>query len=575
MNLRDYQVEAVEKAMQHDGFALFMEQRTGKTPTAIEIVRRRRPARLLIVCPKVAVGVWRRHLSAARLRTLTQIRTYATMWRDRKRLRRWAPEMMIVDESHQIKNHQSRQSKGVRYVSRHARYRLALTGTPIDDGIEQAWAQFDFVDPSLFGSWAAFKARYLVYGGYGGYEIVERVRVPEFRRKIETLSFRVQLDDVAPQRAVQTHTIVHVPLTDSAEAYAQMEKEFRVNLFGPKEIVAPRVITQALKMHQITAGFITDEFAQVHRIGYEKAEHLAALMMRLGNIPTVIMCRFLEDMAVCAAICQVLERTYAYVSGAHKFQGFDTDVIIVQVQSGIAIDLSRAQHTIFYSMDYSFLKYDQARFRIRAYDSTEAHYYYLIGIDTIDVDIYEAVRNKLSFSSYLINRHRGGRMAVRKKVLQSVASSDSIDLAPELKKVRSSITTFIDGDADMATKKPAASKKPATAEAADEPKVKKKPAKAAAAEPATKSKAKGGKKAASAPAEAPAPAGKKKAKPAAAEGDENLVTLATLAAELKVDPRAARRKLRTKFADSHEGKARWAWPAGSKELDQVREALSA
>src|SRR5690606_19297760 len=53
-----YQVEAVEKALQFDGFLLFMEQRTGKTLTSLAVVDKRKPKHLWIICPINAIRVW-------------------------------------------------------------------------------------------------------------------------------------------------------------------------------------------------------------------------------------------------------------------------------------------------------------------------------------------------------------------------------------------------------------------------------------------------------------------------------------------------------------------------------------
>lgn len=68
--------------------------------------------------------------------------------------------------------------------------------------------------------------------------------------------------------------------------------------------------------------------------------------------------------------------------------------------------------------------------------------------------------------------------------------------------------------------------------------------------------------------------GKADAKPEkskAKSGDDNLVTLADLAAEAKISGAAARRKIRATEMDRGEG--RWAWPVGSKQLRTTREAL--
>lgn len=77
-----------------------------------------------------------------------------------------------------------------------------------------------------------------------------------------------------------------------------------------------------------------------------------------------------------------------------------------------------------------------------------------------------------------------------------------------------------------------------------------------------------------APKKKTAPAKKAAAAPAkkTKDKDENLVTLKGLSAQLKLDPRDARKKLR-KAGLKAEG--RWAWPAGSSELKKIEAALKA
>lgn len=68
------------------------------------------------------------------------------------------------------------------------------------------------------------------------------------------------------------------------------------------------------------------------------------------------------------------------------------------------------------------------------------------------------------------------------------------------------------------------------------------------------------------PAKAPA----KKVVKAPVDGE---VTLKAICAELKIEPRIARRKLRKAKLDSHDARDRWSWAAGSKQLDQIRDLI--
>lgn len=412
IKLRSYQDEGKRKALEQDGFALFMEQRTGKTPLACEIIAERNPHRLLIACPKMAIPVWETHLKLKQYGIKAEVRvmTFESLWSNRKRLRRWRPDFVVGDETHRIKDRRRKQSKALRKIARTAQWRLALTGTPIEGKIEDAWAQFDFIDPAIFGPWKDFEERYLIYGGYMGYKIIGYRNLLEFRRKFHSRFYRVLLEDVKETKTdIVPPQIVSFNLAESQSMYDSMEGKFIVELQQAKHIVAPRVITQMMKLHQISGGFILDDIRTVHRFGDEKLAHCGALLLHLGKVPTVIVVRFLPELYRIAALCRVLDRTVTLVSGDNPFAGFSTDVAIVQIRSGISVDLSRAEELIFYSWGHSYLDYDQAKFRIRSYTSKRARYWYLIAKHTIDEDLFETVTRKLKFTKLIIDKYRTRR----------------------------------------------------------------------------------------------------------------------------------------------------------------------
>jgi hypothetical protein len=429
IELRPYQVEATRRALtylsrpQGGGFCLFMEQRTGKTPTACALVEKLEPQRVLIACPVVAVGVWEEHLERYGLREGREVRivNLEAVWSQRRRLRKWCPDFVIVDESHRIKSRKSKQSRALRKIGETATWRLALTGTPLEGKIWDAWAQYDFIDPSVFGLWSDFEAQYLVYGGFKNKKIVGTRNEDDFQLRFRSRFHRVLLEDVKEVKTdIAPPQLVMFDLVESRPAYDSMLNQFLVDL-KPKyvrmkvkgrfiqrkrRIIAPRVITQIMKLHQLSGGFILDGEKRVHRFGDEKLTYAGALMAELGRVPIVIFVRFIPELHRVAALVRAMGRTVSLVSGDHGFLKFTTDVIVVQIHSGVSIDLSRAEEVIFYSWGHSFLDYDQAKFRVRSYTSIRARYHYLIARNTIDEDLFDVVMKKASVVSVVLNKYR-------------------------------------------------------------------------------------------------------------------------------------------------------------------------
>ncbi|MFC4125088.1 DEAD/DEAH box helicase [Nocardia rhizosphaerae] len=137
----------------------------------------------LLVCPMSVVGNWQRearrftpdlrvlvHHGPARLSGAEfaaaagdsdlVVTTYALLARDATLLSEQRWERVVLDEAQHIKNAATRQSRAARALR--ARHRLALTGTPVENRLEELRALFDFAMPKLLGSPQSFRARFAV-----------------------------------------------------------------------------------------------------------------------------------------------------------------------------------------------------------------------------------------------------------------------------------------------------------------------------------------------------------------------------------------------------------------------------
>ncbi|WP_028479178.1 DEAD/DEAH box helicase [Nocardia sp. CNY236] len=169
--------------------ALLMYERENATPrpAAEEVTG---PAELaeppgpaLLVCPMSVVGNWQREAArfAPDLRVWVHhgagrrtgagldeavaaadlvITTYTLLGRDIAELGRQRWDRVVLDEAQHIKNSGSRQAQAAR--SLRARHRVALTGTPVENRLEELRAIMDFVMPKVLGSPQSFRARFAV-----------------------------------------------------------------------------------------------------------------------------------------------------------------------------------------------------------------------------------------------------------------------------------------------------------------------------------------------------------------------------------------------------------------------------
>ena len=113
------------------------------------------------------------------------ITTYGTAMRT-EWIRRHAWRNVILDEAQAIKNPGAKQTKAVKALD--ARWRLAVTGTPMENRLGDLWSIFDFLNPGLLGSAKAFNrfCKSMASGTHGGYAPLRRLVQPYVLRRLKS-----------------------------------------------------------------------------------------------------------------------------------------------------------------------------------------------------------------------------------------------------------------------------------------------------------------------------------------------------------------------------------------------------
>ena len=75
----------------------------------------------------------------------------------------WKPDLVIADESQRIKTHDAEQSKAMHQIGDVAKYKLILSGTPVQNDAIDLFSQYRFLNPTIFGwNYYAFRNRYAI-----------------------------------------------------------------------------------------------------------------------------------------------------------------------------------------------------------------------------------------------------------------------------------------------------------------------------------------------------------------------------------------------------------------------------
>ncbi|HSC89006.1 MAG TPA: DEAD/DEAH box helicase, partial [Polyangiaceae bacterium] len=204
----------------------------GKTLQTIALLAREKEARrmdqpTLIVTPTSLIGNWLRELEKfaphLRVRDYTGhkrsriydelpradvvITSYPILLRDLQRLECIDYHYVILDEAQAIKNPRSQAGGAVRRLN--SRHRLALSGTPVENNLEELWSLFDFVVPGLLGSAERFRRGFRDPIEQRG----DTERLEQLRLRVAPFILRRLKESVARDLPAKTELIRSVDLT--------------------------------------------------------------------------------------------------------------------------------------------------------------------------------------------------------------------------------------------------------------------------------------------------------------------------------------------------------------------------
>ena len=406
-----------------------------------------RVQRALVVSPLSIMGVWEEELvkfaaypyAVTTLRGTMQkkkeqlaslpaaplnivITNYESMWRLEDEMQDFHAGLIIADEGHRLKDGTSRQSKAMHRLADRADYRLLLTGTAITNKELDIYSEYRFAAPQVFGkSFYAFRGRYFYMGGYGGYVPVFRKEMTDdFLEKLHSIAFRVRKDECLdlPPITDEVRSIDREP--KAMKLYRQIEEDSYAEL-RDSEVTVFNVLTQILRLSQITGGHLTDDDKSGHVVSTAKLDALEDIIdtMREEGKKLVVMARFTAELDDIENLLRKKNIGYAVVRGgvkdrAEEVRRFQQDddcrVFVGQIQAaGMGLTLTAASTMVFYSLDYNMANFDQAKARIHRVSQKEnCHYIYLCCRGTIDTKVLKALRGKIDLAKALVDDYRHG-----------------------------------------------------------------------------------------------------------------------------------------------------------------------
>jgi SNF2 family DNA or RNA helicase len=459
----DHQLEALQRCIAQDNYALLMDPGTGKSKVMIDDATcyflEGQCNAALVICPNSIKSNWKeeieKHSSIA-----TDIFVYDPSLKEK--YTNWMTEPFVdglkwaimsvesfsqgdaykyaekfglisravvyVDESSRIKSHDANRTKAITKIGRNFKRRRIATGTAITKGPQDLYSQYNFMDVDIIGgsSYYAFRNRYCVMGGYKQKQIVGTQNEEELLQLIGPYTFRASKAECLdlPPKVYQVRKVE--PSQQQKIAYKELKKDGYTEFDGSAASFT-NVLVRDLRLQQISSGFfpgaklvdgaIVDNAVQLEPFSGKnpKVEELLQVVDEIDG-KVIVWCRFQKEVQLVAdALSRIaptvtffgLNTTEENTAARQRFM-LDPDVrffVGTQSAGGIGITLVSASTVVYMSNTFMLDDRIQSEDRAHRIGQTSQSVLYidiLIDGEWVDSRVLEALKNNRNYADWLM-----------------------------------------------------------------------------------------------------------------------------------------------------------------------------
>lgn len=409
LNKRDYQEEGHLLLLERKHACLFYKPGKGKTYPCIDAIRdidasKPNGAKVLILSTADAIkSMWLAEIvpqDILPIGTVLMSFNSAIVEATKAKLLKIKWDIIVIDESHKIKSHNSKISKLVYQLSKKAEYCFGLTGTPRGNSDVDIYCQFHNMNISDWGhiTYTNFVEQCcdIEQKFFGGHMIKIPIGINHryragWERNIAMYSQRVEYDelDEMPELDVDVVRLDYTP----TERYLQAEDGI---ISTPDYETTMTKLAAIQKAHQAANGYlyVPSECDLDKKVVY-RFEHNKKVDWLLENVkvdePTVIVYRFQADYDY------IVEHfaPNAYTENIADFKDGKANILMLQCARCESFNLQMCSKIIFFTLDYSYIKYNQMIHRVwRKGQKNDVQIKILVFKDTIEERIWRTVQNK-------------------------------------------------------------------------------------------------------------------------------------------------------------------------------------
>jgi len=443
VTLRDYQKEGVRwlKYLYDNGFGgcLADDMGLGKTVQAITLLsyiypKTKSPS--LIIMPRSLLNNWQNELKKfnpnlsfylyyASERDEQKIQehqiiltTYALVRNDIKKLKEIEFDTIILDESQNIKNIDSKISKAVMLLD--AKHKFALSGTPVENSLFELFSLFRFINSGIFSGVADFKRDFAVPIQAEANEDVAKL----LKAKITPFLLRRLKQDVLKDLPAKQEQIVYVDMDEAHKKFYEEKKNYYRQILDQQIAVngiqnSKFVILQAFNdLRQIASA---PELKSENHIVSSKIENLFEMLEDIisNGHKVLIFANFLGSLDLISAKASECGYEHLLMTGStrnrqelvDKFQSDKNMKLFLMTLKvgGVGLNLTQADYVFIFDPWWNKAAENQAIDRAHRIGQTNKVFSYkMITKDTIEEKILELQTQKQDMTEMIISGEEGG-----------------------------------------------------------------------------------------------------------------------------------------------------------------------
>ena len=361
--------------------------------------------------------------------------TYALLPRDEEKLREHQYHLVILDESHYIKNTRSKAAQTA--GSLNARHRLCLSGTPLENHLGELWSQFHFLLPGLLGDEKTFNTQFR--------HPIERqddpVRRMLLNRRIKPFLLRRTKDHVAKELPEKTEMIRRIEITGPQRDLYEtvrlaMDKKVREEIDRKGVARSQIVILEALlKLRQVCCDPRLVKAMPGKKNTAAVSAKLTDLMQMVDDLlgegrKILVFSQFTSMLGLIEEELDARKIPYAILTGETRdrsaqvaaFQQGAVPIFLISLKAGgVGLNLTAADTVIHYDPWWNPAAENQATDRAwRIGQDKPVFVYKLIAKGTLEEKIQLLQQKKSELAASILAEGESQKMALTQEDLQAI-----------------------------------------------------------------------------------------------------------------------------------------------------------